>query len=115
MSNDLPGFDFSPPPKAEMISSETPKPLNLAEMIKILGSSTKTPDPRSFKVDPSGEMTTTGYTPDEVIQLLKGYRDHMITFSQQMQELQASMLGADAVSYSPDMTDEQIRDRVRNL
>jgi hypothetical protein len=91
-------LDFSPPPKAEVLSADVPKPVGLAEMAKVLRAARSDVDPRVFEVSAEGAVKAHGFTPDEVKQLLKHYRDHMFALGRGMQQFQA---GTDAADYTP--------------
>jgi hypothetical protein len=102
VSSDLPGFDFSRHrPEAEVLHADPPRPVSITEAAKLLAGAKAFTVPRSFEITMEGAVKVTGYSPDEVDQLLKNYREHVVTFSRQMQELQAAQPSADAVRYSP--------------
>lgn len=100
MSDDLPGFSFEglDKPKVDVLSAQQ---LGVGEAIKALGaySREKRQDHRAFEVTPEGAVKTHGYTPDEVEQLLRHYREHMIAFGKGMQALSAAIPNPD--EYSP--------------
>jgi hypothetical protein len=101
MSNDLPDFSFSgldnatsPRPRVrprDEFPHPAPEPLQLAEAR----------DPRGFEVSPEGAVKAYGYTPNEVAELLKHYREHMIAFGKAMQSLSAAVVSPDAAHYDP--------------
>jgi hypothetical protein len=98
MSRDLPGFDFtgldnatSPRPRDEYPHPAPEQLLQVAEAR----------DPRGFEVTPEGAVKAFGYTPGEVAELLKHYREHMIAFGKAMQSLSDAITTPDAVRSEP--------------
>lgn len=75
-----------------MLHADPPRPVSIVEAARLL-TAKQTPEVRSFKMTMDGVLTVTGYSPDEVKDLLAAYRDHIIVFSKAMQELQASEEG----------------------
>jgi hypothetical protein len=95
MSRDLPGFDFKGLDNATSLRPRDefphPAPLQVADAR----------DPRGFEVSPEGAVKAYGYTPDEVAELLKHYREHMIEFGKAMQALSAVITSPDEMHHEP--------------
>lgn len=58
---------------------------------------------RSFSFDPTdGELRVTGYTVEEVQELLAAYRNHMTLLADLTASLSSRLPGDDAVRYRPE-------------
>lgn len=90
MSNDLPGFDFLDLDRSKI------RPATVAEAARTVAKAMG--EHRVFEISTEGNVKIHGYTVDEALALLKGYRDHLIGLGEGMQRLQTA---ADAVRYQP--------------
>jgi hypothetical protein len=76
--------------------AEPVKPMTVSEAAKAVSKAMG--ERRIFEVSAEGYIKIHGYSADDTLKLLVGYRDHMVELGRMAQGIQAS---ADAVRYAP--------------